>query len=184
MVTLWCMVTLLLLPSKTALNYIQYNVNLLSLTLGQWKNKQTTNSNTLIKEIQLIYIFLNNIWFLFWSGMKEKPHNCHRVNHGTSDICLQPHLSDVHPFCKATFTVFQVHPLHFCTMFCGCVTVPGWHFCSEITVTWSPMLSSSARNMSLTALCVAFCIWQFWMLTSLTTTSFMVCNFTIPVTIS
>lgn len=93
-------------------------------------------------------------------------------------------LSDVHLFCKVTFTVFQVHPLHFCTMFCDCVTLPGWYFCSEITVTWSPMLSSSAWNMSLTSLCVAFCIWQFWMLTSLTTTSFMVCNFTIPVTIS
>lgn len=45
---------------------------------------QTTKSNKLIKETQLIYIFLNHIWFLFWSGMKGTPHVCHRVNYGTS----------------------------------------------------------------------------------------------------
>jgi len=179
----WLLCDAAVLPSKTALNYIQYNVNLLSLTLGQWKNKQTTKSDKVIKETQLIYIFFKYIWFLFWSGMKGKPYICHRLNHGTSDICLQPLLSDMHPCCEATFTVFQVHPLHFCTMFCDCVTVPGLYFCSEITVTWSPMHLSSAQNMSLTALCVA-CIRQFWMLTSFSMTSFMVCNFTIPVTIS
>lgn len=69
------------------------------------------------------------MWLLFWKGMKEKPHVCHRVNRGTSDICLQPLLSDVHPCCEATFTVFQVHPLHFCTMFCDWVTVAVWYFC-------------------------------------------------------
>jgi hypothetical protein len=46
----WLLCDAAVLPSKTALNYIQYNVNLLSLTLGQWKNKQTTKSNKVIKE--------------------------------------------------------------------------------------------------------------------------------------